>query len=65
MWPILPKSKALHNLRLTEAETAFDMGVPIEDWYEMAVEAREQLIAARLARSWIDNLDALEMSKKR
>ena len=52
-----PKSELDHNVRLLEAETAYDLGIPFDNtWYNMPVEAREYMIATRLARNWIQSL---------
>jgi hypothetical protein len=32
------------------------MGIDVEDWYNIPVEAREQMVAAKLSKGWIETL---------
>ena len=48
-----------HEPRLYEVEMAAQMGIPFDHhWYSMPKEAREQLIAGKLARISIENVMA-------
>lgn len=56
----LPKSKLSHNLRYTEMQASMEMNMPIDDWYTLPVEAREQMVASMLANRWVDNISVRE-----
>lgn len=52
---------ATDGVRFVEAETAMAMGIPFnEHWYSIEPAAREQMIAARLARTAISNLQHIK-----
>jgi hypothetical protein len=53
------------NVRLLEAETAKDNGISFgNDWYSIPVQVREYMIAARLARQWIETLQADDIMRR-
>lgn len=58
--PRFPKTKADYDIRLLEAETSYDIGLALDDWYALPVITREYMIATRLARKWLDALAAEE-----
>jgi len=45
-----------HNLRFTEVELSINMGIKVDDWYAIPLEAREQMVAAELSKRWIESL---------
>jgi hypothetical protein len=32
------------------------MGIPVDEWYALPVEAREQMVAGMLSKRWIESL---------
>lgn len=53
------------SVRFVEAETALAVGIPFDEhWYSIEPKAREQMIAARLARTAISNLQTLKAHSK-
>ena len=60
----LPKSKLEHDIRLWEADTAKEYGIPYGDeWYKLPITVREHMVAAILGRKWINNLLEKEAMK--
>lgn len=59
----LPKSRVSHNLRFTEMEASMEYNVPIEEWYAIPVEAREQMVATMLSQRWIESLMVQDATK--
>lgn len=57
-----------YNIRLLEAETSKEYSIPFtEEWYKIPVISREAMIAASVARKWLDSLqqeDAMNRSMK-
>ena len=61
---LLPKSKVSHNLRFTEVEASMEYDMPIDEWYTIPVEAREQMIAGMVSKRWIETLMMQDANKK-
>jgi hypothetical protein len=52
-------------VRYIEALTAFEAGIPFgEEWYSIPVEAREQMIATRIAHNTLTNLITMQANAK-
>lgn len=62
LFAILAEDKSISDVfvdgvRFLEAEAAMDMGIPFDEhWYSIDVTAREHMIATRIARVAITNL---------
>lgn len=53
------------GVRFAEAETAISLGIPFDEhWYSIPVNTREQMIAARLARTAISNLQHMKAASR-
>lgn len=58
-------SRISHNMRLHEAETAKEHGIPFDKhWYEIDVTARAAMIAARVVRIVLNNTDIKQSRAK-
>jgi len=54
---------ASFDVRLLEAETAQQYGIAFDsNWYAIPVKSREYMVAARIARLWLDNLQEREIT---
>jgi len=48
-----------------EAEAAKDYGIPFDyHWYELPVRTREVMIAAKMGKTWLDNLQEEEIVRR-
>ena len=56
---------AEYSERLLEAETAKEYSIPFDsNWYGLPVKTREVMIAARMGKAWLDNLQGEEEIRK-
>ena len=57
LWDIIqayPKSTIAYDMRFMESEASLAMNIPTDEWYRIDRVTRENLIATRLARIWVD-----------
>ena len=60
------KSLLDHDIRLYEVEAALSLGIPFDwRWYSIDAVTRENMIAAKLARTSINNLLEMDATRKR
>lgn len=57
LWDLIrasSKSKIDYAVRFLESETAYQLNMELDTWYQLPRVTRENLIATRLARGWVD-----------